>query len=155
MIRALLCIAFARCCSSLIQAGLSCPPPPQSGALALALSFSSPYPGPLVIRFSETSHVLSSLCSDALCRAHVVALFYRWMPTGRVAWRRSKFLEADRDRRANLPDRGTLPSTWYKDVSDKTTEPHHATRSTATTPVVPVHADESLRLLLKRTAFPR
>eukprot|EP00752_Nemacystus_decipiens_P006185 g5581.t1 len=27
-----------------------------------------------------------------------------------------KFLEADRERRANLPDRGSLPSTWYKDA---------------------------------------
>eukprot|EP00903_Cladosiphon_okamuranus_P016371 g15098.t1 len=27
-----------------------------------------------------------------------------------------KFLEADRDRRANLPDRGSLPSTWNKDA---------------------------------------
>lgn len=27
-----------------------------------------------------------------------------------------KLLEEDRDRRANLPDRGSLPSTWYKEV---------------------------------------
>lgn len=28
-----------------------------------------------------------------------------------------KLLQEDRDRRANLPDRSSLPSTWYKDVS--------------------------------------
>ena len=84
--------------------------------------------------------------------AHAVLLASSCRCTGgrhSIAPRYSKFLEADRDRRANLPDRGSLPSTWYKDVSDRTTEPLHAARRLVLYTTIQVYF--SGRLLLTRT----